>query len=562
MVSLFSSAKSSWRQLNFLIGSVVLICLGSSDAFAQEVTRDEELRGVLTPLRTCYDVREYHLDVRIDPATKSIKGSNQIVFDAVATFDRMQVELFSNLAIDGIRMADGEPAKYTREENSVFIELPKEIEKGADTSITIEYSGSPIVAKRPPWSGGFTWAEDKDGNPWVVVTCQGTGASLWWPNKDHPSDEPESMTIAITVPPGLDEISNGRLVDKTTGEDGWTRYKWAVSYPINNYCVTFNIGKYEHFSDVYTAADGEELTLDYYVMPENLEKAKEHFEQTKSMLKIFEKYFGKYPFYRDGFKLIECPHNGMEHQSAIAYGNGYQGGYKGRASSEVGRKFDFIIVHEAAHEWWGNNVSMSDNADMWIHESFGAYAESLFVEDMYGHDQAIEYINGKKSNVRNSDPIIGEYNTNRSGAGDMYDKGQLVLNTLRSVIDNDPLWFEILKGIQTEFRLTNVHADDITGYIEQKTGKELDYFFDQYMRHSDLPRLQLELNETDSGLRVRYRWQADVEEFQMPIKVTTAKDTWGWIEPTSEWKSLTVEGIGKDDFKVAEELFYIAVERK
>ena len=280
--------------------------------------------------------------------------------------------------------------------------------------------------------------------------------------------------------------------------DGWVRWEWFVSYPINSYCVTFNIGKYAHFDDEYVSADGQKLTLDYYVLPENLEKAKEQFKQVKTMLTVFDKHFGKSPFYRDGYKVIESPHTGMEHQSAIAYGNRYMGGYRGRASSDVGRKFDFIIIHESAHEWWGNSVTMKDMADMWIHESFGAYAESLFVEEQYGRAEALKYINGKKRNVRNARPIISEYGLNRMSNGDMYDKGQLVLNTLRSVLDDDKLWFSILRGIQQTFKYRNVSADELIAYVNKKSGKNFSYFFEQYYRCANIPTLVVRL-ETESG---------------------------------------------------------------
>ncbi len=273
--------------------------------------------------------------------------------------------------------------------------FPKAL-KGTRHALTVYYSGKPIVARRPPWDGGFTWDHDAQGNPWVVVTCEGTGASLWWPNKDHQSDEPDNMTISVTVPPGSEDISNGRLRRGPCCPDGWIRYDWFVSYPINNYCVTVNVGKYAHFSDVYKGEDGP-VTLDYYVLPPNFEKAKKQFQQVKTMMAVYEKYFGKYPFYRDGYKLVECPHTGMEHQSCVAYGNRYLGGYRGRAPSADGLKFDFIIIHESAHEWWGNSVTAKDVADMWIHESFGAYAESLYVEDQFGRAAALKYINGKKS---------------------------------------------------------------------------------------------------------------------------------------------------------------------
>jgi aminopeptidase N len=497
------------------------------------------------------------LDVRIDPATKSLKGSNKITFHSENDFTKMQVDLWSNLPISKIMLDEQTSAPFTRELNAVFVELPELARRGSTHSVTVFYSGTPVVARRPPWEGGISWDHDDQGHPWVVVTCQGTGASIWWPNKDHPSAKPANMTISITVPAGLDEISNGRLTARTVLPDGWVRYDWFVSYPINNYCVTFNIGKYAHFSDRYVSADGEPLTLDYYVLPKNLEKAKAQFKQAKTMLAAYEKYFGKYPFYRDGYKLVECPHTGMEHQSCVAYGNRYIGGYRGRASSAAGLKFDFIIIHESAHEWWGNSVTMTDIADMWIHESFGAYAESLFVEDQFGHAEAIKYINGKKGNVRNERPIIAGYGRNQEGPGDMYDKGQLILNTLRSALDNDRLWFSILRGLHDTFKYRTASADEVFGFITQKSGRDLSWFFNQYFRHANIPTLAVQTTKEGDSVTARYRWEADVADFRMPLKVTTAPGKYDWIRPTTEWQTNKLGRIAPEDFKVAEDLFYV-----
>jgi aminopeptidase N len=542
-----------------LIAFIAVLTFASIEGRGAEPTRAEILKGALTPERACYDVSSYHLDVRIDPATKSLNGSNKITFKTVNDFTKMQVDLWSNLPISKIVFDDHATAQYTRELNAVFVELPEQARKDTTHSVTVFYSGVPTIARRPPWDGGISWDHDDEGNPWIVVTCPEVGASIWWPNKDHASARPQNTTISITVPPGLDEISNGRLQAKTVLPDGWVRYDWFVSYPIDNYCVTFNIGKYAHFNDEYVSSDGEKLTLDYYVLPKDLEKAKEQFKQVKTMMAIYEKYFGKYPFYRDGYKLVECPHTGMEHQTCVAYGNHFLGGYRGRSSSEVGLKFDFIIIHESAHEWWGNSVAMKDIADMWIHESFGAYAESLFVEDQYGHAEAIKYINGKKGNVRNEQPIIAEYGRYQESPGDMYDKGQLILNTLRSVLDDDALWFSILRGLQDKFKHQNVSAEDVFGYINQKSGRDLTYFFNQYFRHANIPTLAVQTTKEGDSVTARYRWEADVDNFRMPIKVTTAPGKYELITPTTEWQTNKLDGIAPEDFKAAEDLFYVKV---
>jgi aminopeptidase N len=517
-------------------------------------TRADTLRGMLTPLRTCYDVTYYHLDVRVDPETHMIRGSNAIRFRAVTGFDKMQIDLFKNMSVDKITLDGNGPLHFTREFNAVFVDLPA-VRENTYHEVMVYYSGAPTEAKRPPWEGGFTWVNDKEENPWIVVTCQGTGASLWWPNKDHQSDEPDSMLISITVPKGLEDISNGRLRSVTTLPDGWHRYDWFVSYPINNYCVTVNIGKFAHFSDRYIS--GDTLTLDYYVEPENLEKAKVQFQQVKTMIACYDKYFGRYPFIRDGYKLIECPHTGMEHQSAVAYGNLYVGGYRGRSSSAGGLKFDFIIIHESAHEWWGNAVTAKDVADMWIHESFGAYAEALYVEYVWGRDQSLKYINGKKQNVRNDRPIIGIYNVQHEGSGDMYDKGQLVLNTLRSVINNDSLWFATLHGLFETFKYQTITAEDVFNYINKNTGTDYNYFFNQYLKSSDIPQLEVITAKRGDTVTARYRWKAEVPDFRMPIKVTMSRSKYEFIYPTTSWQTVTLGDIPPEEFKTADDLFLV-----
>lgn len=519
---------------------------------------------MLSPLRTCYDVTYYHLDVRVDPSTQSIRGSNTIRFVATEPFTRMQIDLFENLNIDSISFDDSHPAGFEREYNAVFVTLPAEIAVGSVHSLKVFYSGIPISAKRPPWEGGLIWEKDEEGNPWVAVTCQGTGASLWWPNKDHQSDEPDSMMISVTVPPRLENVSNGRLRGRTTLQDGWTRFDWFVRNPINNYDVTINIGMFAHFSDVYVNGS-DTLTLDYYVKPYNLEKAKQQFRQVKPMMECFEKHFGKYPFYADGYKLVESPHLGMEHQSAIAYGNWYLNGYRGESmsakgpASATGLKFDFIIIHETAHEWWGNSVTSKDVADMWIHESFGAYAEAIYVECLWGYDEAIAYVNAKRRGIGNTEPIIGPYNVQRAGSKDMYNKGQIILNTLRSVIDNDSLWFSFLYGLATTYRHQTITTDTVVRYVNNLTGKELTYFFDQYLRYPRIPQLEVFITRRGNDVKAKYKWNADVRDFRMPVTVTTAPGKYEFITPTTDWQTMTLGDIDPMQFKVAESLFYVDV---
>ncbi len=552
------------NRLGFLSLMIILLIPGWNYTDCQELSHPGEiyshadsLRGSLTPERRCYDVRFYHLDVTIDPAQRYISGANTILFSVDSAFNRMQVDLFANMAIDTVTLDDDpSPLAVTRDSNAFFVTLPSLLPKGSKHAIRIAYSGHPLTALRPPWDGGFTWGSDSAGNPWVNVTCQGTGASLWWPNKDHQSDKPDSMQISITIPDPLMDISNGRLRSITTVRPGWKKYDWFVSYPINNYNVTCNIGIFAHFSDTYLSGSGDTLALDYYVLPRHLGNAEIQFQQVRKMLRAFERDFGPYPFIRDGYKLIECSHTGMEHQSAVAYGNRFLGGYRGFSSSEVGLKFDFIIVHESAHEWWGNNVTASDVADMWIHESFGAYAEALYVEEEYGREASLTYINAKKQNVRNDSPIAGVYNVQKEGSGDMYDKGQLVLNTLRSVINNDTLWFSILRNLQTDHRYGVVSYDDIVSEFSRRSGMDLGWFFDQYIRHTHPPKLECMLIEKGPDVTLRYRWDADAAGFRMPVRVTLSNGKFGTIEPSDHWQKLMLHDIHPDEFRTDEQHYY------
>ncbi|MCO4292755.1 M1 family metallopeptidase [Solitalea sp. MAHUQ-68] len=533
-----------------------LLCGSALGANAQlmdnhkHFTRADTLRGTLSPERSCYDVSFYHLDIKIDPSTKSIEGYNDIRFKTVKEFKRMQVDLFQNMKVDKIVWNNHE-LKYTREFGAVFIDFPEKVAAGTTQTLRFYYSGNPIVAKRAPWDGGFVWTKDKAGDTWAGVACQGTGASLWWPNKDHQSDEPDSMMISIAVPSDLMNVSNGRLRSVVDQKNGFTQYNWFVSNPINNYDVTVNIGKFEHFSDKHNSLD-----LDYYVLRENVDKAKQQFKQVKPMLTCFENRFGPYPFYEDGYKLIETPYLGMEHQSAVAYGNKYKNGYLGNdlTGTGVGNKFDFIIIHESGHEWFGNSVTSKDIADMWIHEGFTNYSEALFVECEYGYADYLTYENGYKNKVANDKPIIGPYGVNEEGSGDMYYKGGLMLHTLRSIL-GDETFFVIVKGIQTKFKHQTVTTDDIINYFNKRSGKDLTKIFYQYLKYTNIPKLEL---KEENG-KVLYRWKADVPGFDMPVKVSYEANKWKVINPTPEWQQLPDGGLSK--IKVAEDLFYIDVKK-
>lgn len=540
----------------------IMLYVGATAALSAQLldkphpyTQADTLRGSLRPERTCYDVKAYDLTVEVDIPTKSISGSNVITFEAVSDFSKLQIDLFLELAITSITFK-GRPLSYTREANAVFIDFPNTVTAGTTDAFTIDYNGTPREAQNPPWDGGFSWSLDDKGNPWVAVSCQGLGASVWWPNKDHLSDEPNRMTITVIAPDTLTAIANGNLVAEKPAGKGKKAATWAVTYPINNYNVTLNIGKYVHFGETLFRADGTELPLDYYVMAYNLERARKQFTQVKPMLACYEQYLGPYPFTNDGFALVETPYVGMEHQGAVAYGNRYKTGYAGFDYSGIGLDFDYIIIHEAGHEWWGNNVSMQDLADMWIHEGFCTYSEAIYVECMYDRTTADAYIKAKRNLVANDKPIIGDYGVNNEGSGDMYPKGAIMLHMLRALTDNDSLWWSIIRGLQQDFALKTVTTAQIEQYISQKAGKDFSKVFDQYLRNTDLPKLEYRLTEENGGVQFEYRWVADAAGFNMPVRYTAANSKWVWCTPGPEWQQTFIPGVNSRTFRLDTNQFW------
>ncbi len=506
-------------------------------AVAQPFTRQDSLRGSITPERAWWDLRFYDLAAEYAIANKYITGNNTITFTVLEPAQIMQLDLQPPLKIT---RADyrGDDLMFTREGNVYWIRFPSMMEKGRTEKITVYYEGTPVEARRPPWDGGLTWSKDENGNPFVASSCQGLGASVWWPCKDHMYDEPDSMLIRFTTPPGLIDVSNGRLRHIDYHADGRRTYHWFVSNPINNYGVNVNIAKYVHWSDTLHGENGV-LDLDFWVLPEHYDKAKEQFKDAYRTIRALEYWFGPYPFYTDGYKLVEVPYLGMEHQSSVTYGNKYQNGYLGRdlSSTGWGLKWDFIIVHESAHEWWANNVTYKDIADMWIHESFANYAESLFTEYYYGKKAGSEYVIGTRLNIGNMKPIIGQYDVNQEGSGDMYYKGGNMLHTLRQWVNDDTLWRNILRGIQRDFYHQTVTTVDIETYVAQQSGLDLTAFFNQYLRDIRIPTLEYEL----SGKKVRYRYSQIVPGFQMPLRMTVnAKDS-VVLKPTDQWQELKWE---------------------
>ncbi|HZF38317.1 MAG TPA: M1 family metallopeptidase [Blastocatellia bacterium] len=510
-------------------------------------SRADILRGEYGPWRANNDLLSYDLDIRVDPEKKFISGKNTIRFKMLKDDTRIQLDLFANLNIDKILLGSTE-LKYTRELGSVFVDFPAPLKKNSVQSIEFHYSGSPQETGR---FGGISFRKDPAGRDWVTTACQGVGASVWWPNKDQQQDEVENMRLHVAIPSALTDVSNGRLVGKTDLGDGYTRYDWAISYPINNYCVSLNIGHYEHFSDKLG-----DLTMDFYCLPENLEKARRQFAQAGPMIEAFQKYFGEYPFKRDGYKLIEVPYSGMEHQSAVTYGNRFANGYLERDWTGVGvsLKFDFIIIHESAHEWFGNSITGSDISDMWIQEGWATYAECIYVEAMFGKEDALKYVNGYKPKVRNQQPIITSRGVNQTPSQDQYFKGALFLNTLRSVIDDDTRWRQLLRAYYDRFKYRNIMTEDVVAFFNQQTGKNLTPIFDQYLRRAALPTLELQFQENGD---VSYRWKTDAKDFAMPVKVGR-RANWQVIQPTTEWKTLKTE-LKKEDFEVATDLYYIDV---
>ncbi len=544
-----------------LITTALILILSITGSFAQlfdkqeGFTRKDSLRGELSAFRSCYDVNYYDLKVKVDILLKRIDGSNSIYYTAVNDFKTLQIDLAEKLTITNIYFEE-KPLKFDREFDAVFVHFTEKQMKGAKGIIRVEYGGMPQIAKNAPWDGGFSFTADKQGYPWVGISCQGLGASVWWPNKDHLSDEPDSMLIRAVVPADLKCIANGNLRAEMPDIPGFKEYDWFVGYPINNYNVTLNIGRYTHLEDVFTSADGEKLAIDYYVLDYNAEVAKKHFEQVKPMLTCYEKYLGKYPFYKDGYALVETPYLGMEHQSAIAYGNQYNTGYMGFDYSGIGLDFDYIIIHESVHEWWGNNVSVKDIADLWVHEGFATYSETIYVECMFDYQTAMNYLTAMKSNINNNAPIIGKYQVNNEGSPDMYQKSALMLNTLRTLTDNDELWWSIIAGLQKDYALETVTSQQIENYISRKAGKDFSKEFDQYLRRSKLPVFEYSLNAGAGGLAFKYRWVTPDKEFIMPMRYVNEKGEFIWIRPTSQWQSLNLTGVSLAQFKLDEEHFY------
>ena len=502
----------------------------------RKFTRQDTLRGSITPERAWWDLTYYHLNISVNPSDSSIHGSNTVYYRVISGAGVMQIDLQPPLNLEKA-VQNGRALEYQREGNVYWIRMAETQVPGRVYSLLLEYAGRPKVAKRPPWDGGITWQKDSKGLPFIASACEGIGASVWWPCKDHFYDEPDSMMISVTVPSNLMDVSNGRLRSVVKNKGRTTTYNWFVGNPISNYCVNINIADYAHFSDVFDGMKGK-LDCNYYVLKEDLEKARVQFKQAHLMLAAFEHWFGPYPFYNDGYKLVEAPYLGMEHQSSVTYGNGFKNGYRGTDLSGTGwgDKFDFIIIHESGHEWFGNSITCQDPADLWVHESFTNYSENLYVEYYYGKEAGSEYVLGCRKNIRNDRPIVGIYNMNFEGSGDMYYKGGSMLNTLRYIIGDDEKWRNILLGLNRDFYHQVVKGSQIENYLSEKTGLDLKPFFDQYLRDVRIPVFEYYVQDR----KLNFRWNNCVRGFNMPVRIKIS-GTEKYLTPTQAFNSIDLD---------------------
>ncbi|WP_396188180.1 M1 family metallopeptidase [Flavobacterium sp.] len=538
---------------HILLSSLLLVNLHYLNA--QSTSKRDSLQGGLREERTCYDVMRYNLDIIINPSDKNIKGSNEIVFKVDDETTRIQVDLFENMQIESI-IWNNKKLKFQREYDAIFILFPKKLKKGSLEKILVNYWGNPLVAKNAPWDGGFVFNKDTKGNPWIGVAVQGTGASLWYPCKDSQTDEPDQgASIKVAVPNGLMNVSNGRFKGSTDLKNGYTRWDWEVKNPINNYDITVNIADYIHIHDNHQGLD-----LDFYVLRENEEKAKKHFEQdVKPMMDCFQSKFGKYPFWEDGYKLVETPYLGMEHQSAVAYGNKYKKGYMGYDISGTGAGlfFDYITIHETGHEWFGNSITSKDIADMWIHEGFTTYTESVFIECLKGYEEAQKYINGQSRSVRNDSPVIGQFGVNKEGSGDMYYKGALMLNTIRHIINDDTLWWKLLYTYAETYKKQIIDTPTVLAFFNKETGLDFTKVFEQYLTTTKIPKLVLD----KQGKTLKFYWENCVDQFNMPVAIMI-KGKEIRLHPTTNSQELTIdENTSWNDIEVATKRFFVKVKK-
>lgn len=501
----------------------------------QQYTRQDTLRGSITPERAWWDVTSYTIALAPDFNKRYIEGKTEIGFKVLKPGKVMQIDLQEPMVISAAYADDAKTKlPFDRNGNVYYVRFPENLKEGSLQKLVLVYHGTPRPALTPPWDGGWIWSKDNLGRPWMSVAVQGLGASAWYPCKDHQSDEPDSAFVNIAIPDSLVAVANGQFLGKQSHSKGMTTYKWAVSNPINNYNIVPYIGKYVNWTETFKGEKGD-LSLSYWVLDYNLPKAKKQFQQVPMTLKALEHWFGPYPFYEDGYKLVEAPHLGMEHQSAVAYGNKYQNGYLGQdlSGSGWGLKWDYIIVHETGHEWFGNNITTKDIADMWVHEGFTDYSETLFTEYYFGKEAASAYVQGLRRNIQNDKAIIGPYGVNQEGSSDMYYKGANLIHMIRQIINNDDLFREILRGLNKDFYHQTVTSRQVEAYIIKKSGKNLSPVFDQYLRTAQIPVLELMATGTD----LQYRFSQCLDGFQMPVKLSNGQ----WIHATTQWQKVKTE---------------------
>jgi aminopeptidase N len=563
MFKLKTTAKTTTAL--FIISLSIIHSLAQPLKQAQKFTHADTLRGTYGATRDWWDVLKYDLHVKFNIADSTISGYNEIQFKVLKKGEVMQIDLQEPMVLDSIKytfsgkwMNETFKISFSKDANVYFFSLPAKKQGGRPegfSSITVYYHGKPTIARRPPWDGGLIYKKSKDGSPFVSVACQGLGASVWYPCKDHQSDEPDSAEMHITIPDSLVCVGNGRYSGKINNGDGTATYDWAVTSPINNYNIVPYIGKYANFSEIYKGENGN-LDMDYWVLEENVDKAKKQFADAPKMMKAFEHWFGPYPFYKDGYKLVEAPHLGMEHQSATAYGNNYKNGYLGRdlSGSGWGLKWDFIIVHESGHEWFANNITTKDIADMWVHEGFTNYSETLFTEYWFGKKAGSEYCIGERKGIQNDIPIIGPYNVNQEGSGDMYNKAGNMLHTIRQIIDNDEKFRMILRGLNKTFYHQTVTTKQVEEYISKQSKINFSKVFDQYLRTTQVPVLEYKVE----GKKISYRYTNCIKGFNMPLKITFKPTQ--WIKPTEQWKTLELSPEGGKTFPV-DENFYVKTKK-
>jgi aminopeptidase N len=541
MLNIKKAAKVTTALL--IISLLIIHCTAQPLKQVQKFTHADTLRGTYGATRDWWDVLKYDLHVKFNITDSTISGYNKIQFKVLKKGEVMQIDLQEPMIVDSIKytflgkwMTETFKINFSKDGNVYFFSLPAKKQGGRSegfSNITVYYHGKPTIARRPPWDGGLIYKKSKDGSPFVSLACQGLGASVWYPCKDHQADEPDSAEMHITIPDSLICVGNGRYRGKINNTDGTATYNWAVTSPINNYNIVPYIGKYAHFNEIYNGENGN-LDMDYWVLEENLEKAKSQFADAPRMMKAFEHWFGPYPFYKDGYKLVEAPHLGMEHQSATAYGNGYKNGYLGRdlSGSGWGLKWDFIIVHESGHEWFANNITTKDIADMWVHEGFTNYSETLFTDYWYGKKAGNEYCIGERKGIQNDIPIIGPYNVNQEGSGDMYPKAGNMLHTIRQIIDNDEKFRLILRGLNKAFYHQTVTTKQVEEYMSKQSKINFSKVFDQYLRSIQIPVLEYKVD----GYKLSYRYTNCIKGFNMPLKITF-KNT-QWIKPSEQWKTM------------------------